>query len=171
MEGGATIAPLSRLGAWESASCQALFAARNQRLQRIVAGKLKQDWSPQQIAGWLKDQYPGHPEIGCHTKRFTAVFSFRLAESSKRAHWAPSLKTADRRPHHAVDGRTESGSSEPSRYAKDQRRSRIERFPATGGRSCGGLSRNLHCNTGRTTIALCGSGQTPEKRTDVSWTR
>jgi IS30 family transposase len=32
-------------------------------LQRIVAGKLKQDWSPQQIASWLRDQYPESPEM------------------------------------------------------------------------------------------------------------
>jgi IS30 family transposase len=32
-------------------------------LQRIVAAKLKQDWAPQQIAGWLKDEYPGNPEL------------------------------------------------------------------------------------------------------------
>ena len=36
---------------------------RNLKLQRIVAVKLKQDWSPQQIAGWLRDQYPGDPEL------------------------------------------------------------------------------------------------------------
>jgi IS30 family transposase len=27
-------------------------------LQALVAGKLKLDWSPQQISGWLKEQYP-----------------------------------------------------------------------------------------------------------------
>jgi len=32
-------------------------------LQQIVAVKLQQDWSPQQIAGWLRDHYPGHPEM------------------------------------------------------------------------------------------------------------
>jgi IS30 family transposase len=32
-------------------------------LRRIVAGKLKQDWSPQQISRWLKEQYPGKPEM------------------------------------------------------------------------------------------------------------
>lgn len=50
--------------AWESArrpkSC---LLKRNQQLQRIVAVKLLQDWSPQQIAGWLRDHYPGHPEM------------------------------------------------------------------------------------------------------------
>jgi IS30 family transposase len=35
----------------------------NQALQSIVALKLQQDWSPQQIAGWLKDQYPDKPEM------------------------------------------------------------------------------------------------------------
>ena len=37
--------------------------ARNRQLQRIVAVKLKQDWAPQQIAGWLKEEYPGNPEL------------------------------------------------------------------------------------------------------------
>jgi hypothetical protein len=32
-------------------------------LQRIVAVKLKEDWAPQQIAGWLKDEYPENPEL------------------------------------------------------------------------------------------------------------
>jgi IS30 family transposase len=45
--------------AWESAlrpkAC--LLATRN-KLQEIVASKLMQDWSPQQISGWLKNRYP-----------------------------------------------------------------------------------------------------------------
>lgn len=28
-----------------------------------VAVKLQQDWSPKQIAGWLRDHYPGDPEM------------------------------------------------------------------------------------------------------------
>jgi IS30 family transposase len=32
-------------------------------LQRLVAGKLKEDWAPQQIAGWLKSEYPENPEL------------------------------------------------------------------------------------------------------------
>jgi IS30 family transposase len=32
-------------------------------LQRIVASKLKDDWAPQQIAGWLKSEYPQNPEL------------------------------------------------------------------------------------------------------------
>jgi IS30 family transposase len=36
--------------------------ARNRRLARTVASKLRQLWSPEQIAGWLKRTYP-HDEI------------------------------------------------------------------------------------------------------------
>jgi IS30 family transposase len=50
--------------AWESARRPKLsLLSQNQQLQRIVAVKLQQDWSPQQIAGWLRDHYPGHPEM------------------------------------------------------------------------------------------------------------
>ena len=52
------------LAAWDSAlrpkPCR---LAKNRQLQRIVAVKLKLDWAPQQIAGWLKDEYPGNPEL------------------------------------------------------------------------------------------------------------
>ncbi len=33
--------------------------AGNARLRRVVAGKLQQNWSPQQIGGWLKKEYSG----------------------------------------------------------------------------------------------------------------
>ncbi len=32
--------------------------AQNTLLRDVVAKKLKEDWSPQQISGWLKKQYP-----------------------------------------------------------------------------------------------------------------
>jgi IS30 family transposase len=32
-------------------------------LRAIVGEKLQQQWSPQQIAGWLKSTYPDHPEM------------------------------------------------------------------------------------------------------------
>ena len=50
--------------AWESARRpKASLLCENQQLQLIVAVKLQQDWSPQQISGWLRDHYPGHPEM------------------------------------------------------------------------------------------------------------
>lgn len=52
------------LAAWESARRpKRCLLARNRQLQHIVAAKLKEDWAPQQIAGWLKDQYPSSPEL------------------------------------------------------------------------------------------------------------
>jgi IS30 family transposase len=46
--------------AWDSAlrPKRCLLAIREQ-LQGIVASKLLLDWSPEQISGWLKTQYPG----------------------------------------------------------------------------------------------------------------
>jgi len=50
--------------AWESARRpKPCLLGQNPQLQQIVAVKLQQDWSPQQIAGWLRDHYPGHPEM------------------------------------------------------------------------------------------------------------
>lgn len=37
--------------------------ALNARLQTVVAGKLHLDWSPSQICGWLKEQYPDDPSM------------------------------------------------------------------------------------------------------------
>jgi IS30 family transposase len=52
------------LEAWDSARRPKLcLLAKNGAVQRIVAGKLKEDWAPQQIAGWLKDEYPENPEL------------------------------------------------------------------------------------------------------------
>src|ERR1700730_11843757 len=45
--------------AWESAlRPKACLLANHVKLQEIVASKLVLDWSPQQISGWLKNQYP-----------------------------------------------------------------------------------------------------------------
>ena len=45
--------------AWESAlRPKVCLLAIQVNLQKIVAGKLILDWSPEQISGWLKNQYP-----------------------------------------------------------------------------------------------------------------
>ena len=45
--------------AWESAlRPKPCLLATHSKLQAIVTSKLMQDWSPQQIAGWLKQRYP-----------------------------------------------------------------------------------------------------------------
>jgi IS30 family transposase len=45
--------------AWESAwRPKTCLLATHGRLREVVASKLMQDWSPEQISGWLKNQYP-----------------------------------------------------------------------------------------------------------------
>ena len=45
--------------AWASAlRPKPCLLATHSKLQEIVAGKLMQDWSPQQISGWLKQHHP-----------------------------------------------------------------------------------------------------------------
>jgi IS30 family transposase len=52
------------LAAWRSARRpKRCLLAKNRKLRQIVAAKLKEDWAPQQIAGWLKAEYPGNPEL------------------------------------------------------------------------------------------------------------
>ena len=54
------IAPMMRIDhAWDSAlRPQRCLLALHRKLRDIVASKLIQDWSPEQISGWLKTQYP-----------------------------------------------------------------------------------------------------------------
>lgn len=45
--------------AWQSAlRAKACRLALHEKLRTLVASKLMQDWSPEQISGWLKRQYP-----------------------------------------------------------------------------------------------------------------
>jgi IS30 family transposase len=45
--------------------------ATNPRLRQAVAGKLRLDWSPEQIAGWLKRT---HPEDGCNQVSHETIY-------------------------------------------------------------------------------------------------
>jgi IS30 family transposase len=50
--------------AWKAARRpQACKLARNRVLADLVAVKLAEDWSPQQIAGWLRVQHPDDPDM------------------------------------------------------------------------------------------------------------
>ena len=62
--------------AWESAlrpkPCR---LALHPSLQHMVASKLALDWSPEQIAGWLKMQYPGDPSLSVsHETIYRSLF-------------------------------------------------------------------------------------------------
>jgi IS30 family transposase len=75
-------------------------------LRRIVAGKLKQDWSPQQIAAWLRDQHPENPERWVsHETIYRSLFVQARGALKKELLGHLRSKRRIRRPRHAVDGR------------------------------------------------------------------
>jgi IS30 family transposase len=50
--------------AWASAlRPKRCLLAGNRKLRNMVASKLIQDWSPEQISGWLKTEYPDDPSM------------------------------------------------------------------------------------------------------------
>jgi IS30 family transposase len=50
--------------AWESAlRPKRCLLATHRKLQELVTSKLLQDWSPEQISGWLKRQYPNDASL------------------------------------------------------------------------------------------------------------
>jgi IS30 family transposase len=50
--------------AWESAlRPKACLLSLHDKLRNLVASKLLLDWSPRQISGWLKSQYPGDESL------------------------------------------------------------------------------------------------------------
>lgn len=78
----------------------------NRDLQRIVAVKLKQDWSPQQIAGSLRDQYPGNPEMWVsHETIYRSLFVQARGALKKELVGHLRSKRRVRRPRYATDGR------------------------------------------------------------------
>jgi IS30 family transposase len=93
--------------AWESTRRPKMcLLAMNRDLQRIVAVKLKQDWSPQQIAGWLRDQYPGNPEMWVsHETIYRSLFVQARGALKKELVGHLRSKRRIRRPRHAIDRR------------------------------------------------------------------
>lgn len=93
------------LAAWESALRPKLcLLAKNRELQRIVAVKLKQDWAPQQIAGWLKDEYPENPELWVsHETIYRSLFVQARGALKKELIGHLRSKRRIRRSRHATD--------------------------------------------------------------------
>jgi IS30 family transposase len=93
--------------AWEAARRPKLcLLARNRHLQRIVAVKLKEDWSPQQIAGWLKEEYPENPELWVsHETIYRSLFVQARGALKKELLGHLRSKRRMRRSRHTTDGR------------------------------------------------------------------
>ena len=86
--------------AWDRARRpQSCKLADNSRLRREVEDKLRLRWSPQQIAGWLKDAYSGDEEM--HVSHETIYLTlFVQARGGLKRELAQHLRTrrANRRP-------------------------------------------------------------------------
>lgn len=93
--------------AWESARRpKPCLLMKNRPLQHIVTAKLKQDWSPQQIAAWLRDRYPGNPEMWVsHETIYRSLFVQARGALKKELMSHLRSRRSFRRPRHAVDGR------------------------------------------------------------------
>ena len=59
--------------------------ANNPRLRQAVASKLRLNWSPEQIAGWLKRWVLAMGVITCHTRRSIAAYLFKPAACLKKS--------------------------------------------------------------------------------------
>lgn len=112
--------------AWEAARRpKPCLLLTHSRLRHIVAGRLKQDWSPQQIAGWLRDRYPGVPEMWVsHETIYRSLFVQARGALKKELIGHLRSKRSIRRPRHAVDGRL--GARIPDAVSISQRPPEVE---------------------------------------------
>ena len=73
--------------------------ADSPRLRQAVARKLRLNWSPEQIAGWLKRAHPDDEVFACHTRRSIAAYLFKPAGCLRKSCLAifdRSARSADR---------------------------------------------------------------------------
>jgi len=59
--------------------------ATNAWLRQAVASKLRLNWAPEQIAGWLKESILKTSVFTCHTRRSIAVYLFKPEACSRKS--------------------------------------------------------------------------------------
>ena len=59
--------------------------ARHRRLQRSVASKLRLEWSPEQIAGWLRQRFPGDDRMNVSHETIYRSLFIQARACSKRS--------------------------------------------------------------------------------------
>ena len=122
--------------AWDKAcrpkSCK---LTDNPALCRIVAAKLQSNWSPQQIAGWLKREYPQEESYQVsHETIYRSLFVQTRGVLKKELQQHLRTQRTIRRSRHASMKQSGLGQITPIPYlfARDQRRSRIAPYRAIG---------------------------------------
>ena len=118
--------------AWESTlRPKACLLAGHVRLREIVASKLILDWSPEQISGWLKTQYPDDQSLRVsHETIYRSLFIQArgvLKKSSLRT-FGPNVASAGRGTLVSLETRAVK-SPMPSPSGKDLQRSKTRAIP------------------------------------------
>jgi IS30 family transposase len=81
--------------AWKSAlRPKTCLLATHVKLRTMVASKLILDWSPQQIAGWLKRRYPNNESVRVSHETIYPAYSSRPEGAEERAGSAPAVQAA-----------------------------------------------------------------------------
>ena len=130
--------PISRPGSRPCGPSRAGWPPTS-KLQEIVASKLMQDWSPEQISGWLKRQYPERREparVARNDLSQPVHSSARSAETGADAASAIASGGSAARGTPAFTGTRKAGSSMPFPSANDLRKSKTVPFPAIGRAIC-----------------------------------
>ena len=89
------------VGAWQSALRPKLcLLGLNRRVRNLVAGKLMLEWSPEQISGWLKDEFPGDENMRVsHETIYRSLFIQARGVLKKELIGHLRTKRSMRRPH------------------------------------------------------------------------
>src|SRR6202022_2171370 len=154
--------------AWKSAlRAKRCLLAGNRKLREMVAGKLVLDWSPEQISGWLKTQYPDDKSMRVsHETIYRSLFIQARGVLKKEPDGA-SADQALYAPLATCNGqRTVAGSNR--RRPRDPRKScgsgRSSGSRALGRRSAERGKEQLHRDLSRASFALCHAGQSAGQR-------
>ena len=126
--------------AWDSAlRPKRCLLAVNRKLRDIVASKLILDWSPEQISGWLKTEYPDDESMRVsHETIYRSLFIQARGVLKKELMDHLRSKRRMRRSRHSQRSSDSHAvrSSMPSRSAKDLRKWKTERFLVIGKAIC-----------------------------------
>jgi len=117
---------------------KACLLANHRKLRLIVASKLILDWSPEQISGWLKRQYPSNESMRVsHETIYRSLFiQARGVLKKELMQHLRSKRSIRRSVHSRAGGQSAVRSSMPSPSAKGPQRLKIVPYPVIGREIC-----------------------------------
>ena len=125
--------------AWVSAlRPKRCLLALNRTLRDIVASKLIMDWSPEQISGWLRNQYPNDERMHVsHETIYRSLFIQARGVLKKELMEHLRSKRRMRRSRTLGSSKTRAAKSQrPSRFGKDPLKLRTARSLVIGKATC-----------------------------------